>query len=76
MRKWLQTWNIMRFLRLTMGFLIIYQGIELEQWLFAALGGLLVLMPLLNIGCCGTQACAVPNSKSEKNKKATFTEIK
>lgn len=76
MKKWLQTWNLMRLLRLAMGIALIYQGIELQQWLFVVMGGLFSLMPLLNIGCCGTNACATPISKSQKNKETTFTEIK
>lgn len=76
MKQWFQSWNLMRVLRLALAISIIYQGIDLKQWLFVAIGGLLALMPLLNIGCCSTNECATPLSTSKKNNKTTYTEIK
>lgn len=76
MRQWIQSWNLMRLLRLAMGIAIIFQGIDLEQWLFVAIGVLLALMPLFNIGCCGTNGCSTKISKSKKHKETTYTEIK
>lgn len=76
MKQWIRSWNLMRVLRLALAFSIIYQGIDLKQWLFVAIGGLLTLMPLLNIGCCSTNECATPLSTSKKNNKTTYTEIK
>lgn len=46
MKQWIQSWNLIRLLRLALAITIIYQGIDLEQWLFVAIGGLLALMPL------------------------------
>lgn len=34
MKQWIQSWNMMRLLRLAMGIAILFQGIDLEQWLF------------------------------------------
>lgn len=65
----------MRLLRLALAIAIIYQGIELEQWLFVVIGGLFALMPLMNIGCCGNNGCATPLPKSKQNKKTTYTEL-
>ena len=67
----------MRVLRLALGMYIIVQGVVENQWMFVALGGLLSLMPLLNIGCCGASGCNTPVSKSNKKvEDITFEEIK
>lgn len=76
MKQWIQSWNLMRLLRLAMAIAIIYQGIDLQQWLFVGIGLLLALMPLLNIGCCGTNGCSVPRNQSKNNRETRFTEIK
>ena len=76
MKQWIQSWNLMRLLRLAMAIAIIYQGIDLQQRLFVGIGVLLALMPLFNIGCCGTNGCSVPRNQSKNNRETTFTEIK
>lgn len=76
MKQWIQSWNLMRLLRLALAIAIIYQGVDLGQWLFVVIGGLFALMPLLNIGCCSTSSCTTPLSQSKKNNKTTYTEIK
>lgn len=60
-------WNFMRILRLAIGGLILFQGIERGEVFFIALGGLFSLLPILNMGCNGTSACGVPNSKIDQN---------
>jgi hypothetical protein len=66
MYSFLRNWNFMYMLRLALGILIIVQSIQTKGWLFAALGGLFSLMPLLNIGCCVASGCNNPLSKSDK----------
>ena len=75
MKQWINSWNLMRLLRLALAIAIIYQGIEFEQWLFVVIGGLFALMPLMNIGCCGTNGCATSLPKSKQNKETTYTEL-
>ncbi len=66
----------MRVLRLALGIFIIAQGVQANDWLFVALGGLFSLMPLLNIGCCGTSGCNTPVSKnSKKTEDITYEEV-
>ncbi len=77
MKNYLRNWNFMRVLRLALGIYIIVQGVIENQWMFVALGGLLSLMPLLNIGCCDASGCNTPVSKSNKKvEDITFEEIK
>ncbi|MBS1628760.1 MAG: hypothetical protein JST27_01765 [Bacteroidetes bacterium] len=53
----LQGWHLMRFLRLAAGLAIVAQGIYTHDWIFIILGGLFSLLPLFNVGCCGTAGC-------------------
>jgi hypothetical protein len=77
MKGYLRNWNLMRILRLALGVLIIVQGVQAQEWLFVGLGGLFSLMPLLNIGCCGTSGCNTPIRKSnQKTEDITYEEVR
>lgn len=72
----LSGWNIMRMVRLALGIFIIVQGIVTKEWMFALLGVVFAIIPLLNIGCCGTSGCGVPVSKSQKESEdITYEEV-
>lgn len=60
-------WNFMRVIRLVMGVAAIIFGIYRQDMLLGLAGGFLLLMSLLNAGCCGVSGCAVrpPNQKSK-----------
>lgn len=60
MKNYLRNWNFVHVLRLVLGIFIMAQGVQTNEWLLVALGGLFSLMPLLNVGCCGTAACNTP----------------
>ena len=68
MKRYLKNWDFMRVLRLAMGIYLIVQGIQVQEWLFVAFGGVFALMPLLNIGGCGASTCNNP-SVPKRNKK-------
>lgn len=72
MKEYLRNWNFMRLLRLALGIFIIVQGIQTRMWLFVFVGAIYAMMPLLNVGCCGTSGCA---PRSYKNNKSTNEEI-
>lgn len=77
MKEYLKTWDFMRVLRLAMGIFIIVQGISAKERLFVGAGVLFLLMPILNIGCCGASGCNTPVSKSSKKAEdITYEEIK
>ncbi len=77
MKNYLKNWDFMRVLRLALGIFIIVQGIQAREWLFAVLGLLFSLMPLLNIGCCGVSGCSTPVSPSnEKTSDITYEEVR
>lgn len=77
MKNYFKNWNFMRLLRLAMGIYIIIIGIQESNIWFGILGGMLSLMPLFNIGCCGVTGCNLSSVKSNKKMEdITFTEVK
>jgi hypothetical protein len=77
MKKIIQGWNIMRLLRLVLGIIILVQGINQKEYVFAFVGALFVVLSIANIGCCGSQACTTtPINKDFKNsKEITYEEV-
>jgi hypothetical protein len=68
----------MRALRLILGVIILVQGLEAREWMYAFAGILLSGMAIANIGCCGVGGCNVPSRKTGKefiNKEITYEEI-
>jgi len=61
-------WNFMRGLRLVMGLAAVGQAIATKEWIVGLAGGFLVFMALANIGCCGANGCAVPDSRARVTK--------
>lgn len=78
MKNYLRGWNFMRIIRLVLGIVIIVQGIQAQQWMLVALGGLFTLMPLFNIGCCGAAECntTYSTSKAKNTEDITYEEVK
>lgn len=68
----------MRIIRLVLGIIVIVQGIQANEWMFVALGGLFTLMPVLNIGCCSTAGCntTYSSTKTTATKDVTYEEVK
>lgn len=60
-------WNLMRMIRLIMGIVVVIFAIRRHDMFLGLAGGFLVLMSLLNAGCCGVSGCA--NQKREVMKK-------
>ena len=76
-----KNWNAMRVIRLGLGVFIIVQGIQTSEWMFVVLGGIFSLMPLLNIGCGGTNGCSTPRAPLSRTpgqapKDITYEEVK
>ncbi|MEI7628850.1 MAG: hypothetical protein WCJ80_11445 [Bacteroidota bacterium] len=78
MKNILSNWNFMRAVRLILGVIIIVQGIEAKEWMYAFAGILLSGMAVANIGCCGVGGCQVPTRKENvltNHKDITYEEI-
>lgn len=75
MKNIMKAWGLMRVLRLVLGIIIIVQGAYSQEWWMIALGGLFTLMPLLNVGCCGTTTCTTNNIKNNKEEEVNYEEV-
>lgn len=70
MKTLLNNWSVFRTIRLLIGIAVVVKGAIDGEVFFALAGGLVALMALANIGCCGSGGCAIPNSspKADLNK--------
>lgn len=67
MKTMIRNWNIFRFIRLALGIVVIIQGFSNHEILFGIAGVFLSLTALANVGCCGSNGCAV-NTKQLPSK--------
>ena len=66
-----------RLLRLALGVFVVVQGIVTNDWIFALIGALLAVMPLLNIGCCGLPGyCATSRSSNNETEDISYEEVR
>ncbi len=75
MRTILQGWNFMRILRLGLGIAILVQGIVVKDILTVVLGVMFGGMALANIGCCGTNGCAINSRPTNKSENVDYEEL-
>lgn len=68
MKSLLRGWNFIRTLRLALGVIIIVQGIITKDIPAAILGFILGGMAVADVGCCGTNGCAVKPAQPINNK--------
>lgn len=61
-------WGPIRVIRFLLGIAVIVKGATDGHALFAFVGGLVALMAILDVGCCGTGSCAVPPSRKKTEK--------
>lgn len=59
-----KNWNIFRILRLALGLFLMTEAIRTGVWFIMIFAAAMIIMPLLNIGCCAGGNCAVPDRKS------------
>lgn len=68
-------WTLVRFLRLIVGMAVLVQAFLQEDLLFGMAGGMLILLALFNVGCCGTGSCKVDLQKREIPGTITYEEL-
>lgn len=67
----------MRIIRFALGLFIVIQSIQTQEWLFLFMGIGLTLLPVFNVGCCSTSACATPIYRNRnKTEDVSYEEIK
>lgn len=75
----LKNWDFMRILRLGMGLWVIYTSFTDHQPLFGLFGAFFVYQAVMNIGCCGSGGCSIPDNKRNDNsqtKDIDYEEVK
>lgn len=70
-------WGFMRILRVAMGLALVAQAWQLGETLLLLAGTLLVAMAVMNVGCCGSGDCAVPQNshKTKQDENVAYEEI-
>lgn len=69
-------WNFMRFIRLGLGLVIVFQSVISRDWAMGVLGLIFSGLALFNIGCCGIGGCSMPRAKSvEPAKEIVYEEV-
>ena len=75
----LRSWNLMRVLRLLIGVWAIIEGLQTKEMILGLMGGVLLVMAVVNIGCCGVSGCRTPmttkKNTSQKTKQVSYEEI-
>jgi len=61
-------WNLIRGLRLLIGAYFAVQAIETLEIFSGIIAAFFLYQAITNTGCCGANACAMPNSKDNMNK--------
>ena len=71
-------WNIFRILRLALGLFLMTEAIRTGVWFMTIFAAAMIIMPLLNIGCCAAGNCAVPDRKlsGSDTDEVQFEEVK
>ena len=75
----LRNWNLMRVLRLSIGVWAIIAAFQTKEAVLGVMGGVLLVMGVMNIGCCRVSSCGTPmttkKSISQKTEEITYEEI-
>lgn len=75
MKAILQGWNFVRIFRLGLGIAIIIQGIVAKELMTVILGAIFGGIALANIGCCGTNGCAINSRTTNKTQRIDYEEL-
>ena len=65
----------MRIFRLVLGAAIVVQGVLAKDVFTIILGSIFGGLAVANIGCCGTNGCAIKSTSSDKTKTTDYGEL-
>ena len=71
----LNNWSIMRGLRLVIGLIALVQSVLQKDITLGIIAGFLLLTAIANVGCCGSNGCAVNFSNRKKDKEIEYEEL-
>ena len=75
MKAILNNWSIMRGLRLVLGIAALVQAFIQKDIFLGLLATFLLLTAIANIGCCGSNSCAVKFKQNKKEKELIYEEL-
>ena len=71
----LNNWSIMRGLSLVIGLIALVQSVLQKDITLGIIAGFLLLTAIANVGCCGSNGCAVNFSNRKKDKEIQYEEL-
>lgn len=75
MKEILNNWSIMRGLRLVIGVIALVQSIIQKDITLGIIAGFLLVTVIANVGCCGSNGCAVNFNNKKKEKEILYEEL-
>lgn len=60
-------WHFRRWLYLVMGIVLIIQSIQVHELMLLIPAILILVMALVNQGCCGANGCRLPSDRDQKD---------
>ena len=71
-----RNWHFMRLVRLAFGLYLAYQAYDSQQLFFVFFALFFLVQAFFNLGCCGSNGCAVPQkSKPHPEKPLDYEEL-
>ena len=74
MKSMLYNWSVMRGLRLVIRFMVLVQSIFQRDITFGIIAVILLGTAIVNVGCCGSNGCAVNINKIKEAKNVLHEE--
>jgi hypothetical protein len=75
----LKNWNLIRVLRLAIGVWAVIAAFQTKVAVLGLMGGILLVMAFMNIGCCGVSGCRTPmttrKNQFQKSEEVNYEEI-
>ena len=75
MKAKLNNWSVMRGLRLVIGIIALVQSIIQKDITLDVIAGFLLLTAIANVGCCGSNGCAVNFNNRKKEREILYEEL-
>ena len=75
MKTILNNWSVMRGLRLVLGIVALVQAFIQKDITVGLLAVFLLVTAIANIGCCGSNGCAVNFKQNRKEKEIIYEEL-
>ena len=75
MKTILNNWSVMRGLRLVIGVIALVQSIIQKDIMLDIIAAFLLVTAIANVGCCGSNGCAVNFNTRKKEKEILYEEL-